>query len=497
ARVDDLTSWVNDKTGAPRITDFNCDAVEDIAIADPAAAVGGDAGAGVVRIVYGGGKGTAEINQDLAWVPGGAEAGDWFGEAVDTVDYDQDGCTDLVVGIPSEDIGSRADAGMVDILHGAPGGLGTGAKKVTHFEQGAGNGSMAASAAEAGDRTGQALAAGISAAGEPFVVIGVPGEALGSVAKAGSAFYVHGNTNIAFHQDSTGVPGAVEANDGFGGAVAADANYIAVGAPGEAIGSDSGAGNLAVLSHTLNSEGRPTPRFGLDQDLDTVSGGAEPGDEFGRSLALAPYRPSGAATANESILAVGAPGEDLAVNGSQRADVGAAYTFRITASGTYTQLHGFSQGSSTDDISGTSEAGDRFASTLTAVNSAPRAVSTTATMKLAVGVPNEALGTTANAGAVQNFSLLGSPGANDRWLEAGDGDGIPGTPGTNQYMGRSIHFTGTHLYVGMPYGPSSGAVHALPLSNVTAGGAVAEATSYRPGTVGLPSVGNRFGYVAR
>ncbi|GAA2636701.1 trypsin-like serine protease [Streptomyces vastus] len=497
ARVDDLASWVNSKVGANRITDFNCDAVEDIAIADPKATVGAAADAGVVRIVYGGGKGTAEINQDLDWVPGGSEASDWFGEAIDTVDYNEDGCTDLVVGTPAEDVGSVTDAGFADILYGAAGGLGTGAKKATHFEQGAGNGSLAVSSPEAGDRMGHAVAAGTSAAGEPFVVVGVPGEGLSGFAKAGMVVYLHGSTNIVTHQDATGVPGAVEANDGFGSTVAADANYIAVGAPGEAIGADAGAGNLAVFSHTLNSEGRPTPKFGLDQDLDTVSGGAEAGDEFGKSLALAPYRPSGAASANESILAVGSPGEDLPVDGANKADTGNVLTFRVTASGTYSQLNGISSGTATDDVSGTSEAGDRFGSTLTAVNTAPRAVSTTATMKLAVGVPNEAIGTTANAGAVQTFSLLGAPGANDRWLEAGDGDGIPGTPGTNQYLGRSIHFTGTHLYVGMPYGPSTGAVHALPMSNVTAGGAVAAVTSYRPGQGGLPSVGARFGYAAR
>jgi secreted trypsin-like serine protease len=122
ARVDDLGSWVNSVTGAPRVTDFNGDGVEDIAIADPKASVGGNSGAGAVRILYGGGKGTTSVNQDLDWVPGGSEADDWFGESIDTVDYDQDGYTDLVVGTPSEDLGQATDAGMADVLYGAPGG---------------------------------------------------------------------------------------------------------------------------------------------------------------------------------------------------------------------------------------------------------------------------------------------------------------------------------------------------------------------------------------
>ncbi|MBC2868013.1 S1 family peptidase [Streptomyces mexicanus] len=497
ARVDDLSSWVKSTVGALPVTDFNCDGVEDVAISDPKAAVGGDDGAGVVRIVYGGGKGTAEINQDLDWVPGGAEAGDWFGEATDTVDYNQDGCTDLVVGTPSEDLGTATDAGMVDILYGAPGGIGTGTLKDTHFEQGYGNGALKGSAPESGDRTGAAVAAGTTADGEPFVVIGMPGESIGSVAKAGMAVYVHGDTNIGISQDSTNVPGAVEANDGFGAVVAADANHIAIGAPDETIGTDAGAGNLAVFSHKLNSEGRPTPLFGLDQDLDTVSGGAEAGDQFGKSLALVPYRPSGATAATDSILAVGSPGEDLDIDGVSKADAGEVITFDVTAAGSYKEMYVYHSGTADDAVPGTAEAGDRFGQSVAAVNTAPREVSTTATMKLAVGLTDEAIGTTAKAGAITTFSLLSSRDTNNRWIEAGT-SGIPGPAGANQHLGQSIHYTGTKLYLGMPYGPGSyGTVYALPMSNVTAGGSNAAITTYTPGQGGLPAAGGRFGYVVR
>ncbi len=209
-------------------------------------------------------------------MPGAAEQGDWFGDAMDTVDYNEDGYTDLVVSSTLDDLGSAADAGFVDVLHGAPGGLGTGSLKDTHFEQGAGTGAIKASAPGAGDRMGDALAAGTTAEGEPYIVIGVPGKTVSGKAKSGLAFYLRGGTNVAVHQDTTDVPGAVEANDGFGAAVAADANHIAVGAPNENIGGDDGAGNLAVFSHTLHAEGHPKPLFGLDQDLDNVSGAPKP-----------------------------------------------------------------------------------------------------------------------------------------------------------------------------------------------------------------------------
>ncbi|WP_328828986.1 trypsin-like serine protease, partial [Streptomyces ureilyticus] len=236
SRTDDLASWVT-ATTADRHTDFNCDGAEDIAISDPQATVGGDANAGLVRIVYGGGKGTAEITQDLDWVTGNSEPSDWFGQEIATVDWDEDGCTELVVGTAGEDIGNVDDPGVVDILHGAPGGLGTGAKKGTHLEEGQGAGAIGDSGVEAGDRMGDSLAAGTTAAGEPFLIIGVPGESIGSVAKAGDFFYLRGATNIAVHQDSTNVPGSPEAGDGFASTMTADGNRFAIGAAGEAIGS--------------------------------------------------------------------------------------------------------------------------------------------------------------------------------------------------------------------------------------------------------------------
>ncbi|MET7897552.1 trypsin-like serine protease [Streptomyces mirabilis] len=261
------------------------------------------------------------------------------------------------------------------------------------------------------------VAPGTTTSGEPFLVIGAPGEAIGSVPKAGIAFYVRDSTsngittaNVGITQDSTGVPGAVEANDGFAGSIAADAHHIAIGAPGEAIGTDVDAGNVAVFSHKSNSEGRPTPLLGLDQDLDTVSGGSEAGDQFGKSLAMVPYRPSGAAAATDSILAVGSPGEDLDIDGVDKADAGNVLTFRVTAAGTFTQMTNYDPGTGSDDVTGTSEAGDRFGQSLTAVNTAPRAVSTAATMKLAVGIPGEAVGTAAKAGATNAAITTYQPG---------------------------------------------------------------------------------------
>ncbi|WP_394437780.1 trypsin-like serine protease [Streptomyces sp. SGAir0957] len=498
-RVDDLKSWIDTTVGATDITDFNGDGIEDIAIADAKANVGGDAGAGLVRIVYGGGKGTAQIDQDLDWVAGGAEAGDGFGTAIDTVDYDQDGYTDLVVSTPGEDLDGATDAGMVDILFGASGGLGTGTVKAKHLEQGAGTGAILSSASEAGDHMGQSLAAGTTAAGRPWILIGVPGESVGTEKEGGMAFYVYDDTSRTLHQDlPTGVPGTVEAGDKFGAAVTGDENYFAIGAPGEAVDAATDSGTVALFSHTLDADGRPTSIGGMDQDNSAIVGAAEKGDEFGAALAMTSYRASATAAANTSILAIGSPGETTTAGGKDRDQAGRVVLVRINADKSWSYLRELRQGEADDTVSGTSEAGDRMGESLTAINTAPRQAATAATLLVAVGTPGEAIGTETESGAIHVFGLIGAAGDNDLWIEAGDGDGIPGTPKAGQRLGESIHFTGTRLYAGLPYGPSSyGALHALPIGNVIPGGTDGTVTTYQPGTGGLPATGTAFGTAAR
>ncbi|UYQ61750.1 S1 family peptidase [Streptomyces peucetius] len=485
ARADDLKSWADTLAAAAPVTDFNCDGIRDIAVGDPAATVGGDAKAGLVRIVYGGGKGTAEITQDLDAVPGGSEASDWYGETLAVFDHNLDGCTDLAVGIPAEDLGGEVDAGMVQVLYGDRAGL-TKGKGSLNLEQGTGTDAIKASASEAGDRMGHALAAGHTATGEPYLAIGLPGEDLGTLKDAGSTFYVRGTSSVTLHQDKPGVGAAVEAGDRFGSSLAGSPQRLVIGAPGEAIGSAADSGLVHVMSHVPNSDGIPTPQVTFSQDSTAVNGAAEAGDQFGAALAVVDHRSAGAPAATESIVGVGSPGEDLeAVQ-----DAGRAVTIRVTAAGAISQLADIQQ--AREDVSGGEEAGDQFGSRLTAVNRRPGAVSTVSDLVLAVGVPGEDIGSVKDAGAIQAFSLLGSPGTTDRWLEAGRA-GIPGPAGTSHRLGSSMTAIGTHLYVGMPYGPvATGAVHALPWANVLDGGAE-PVTTYQPGKDGLPSEGADFG----
>ncbi|MFF9839068.1 S8 family serine peptidase [Streptomyces sp. NPDC013740] len=476
-----------------RTTDFDCDDIEDTVVGDPKATVGGDANAGVVRVLYGGGKAPAEISQDLGPVSEGAEPGDSFGENVSAFDYDRDGCTDLVVGVPGEDVGTVADAGSVQVFYGAAGGLSTG-RAPLNLVQGTGAGSILSSAAEAGDRFGAAVAAGHTTAGEPYLVIGVPGEDLGTVTDAGSVHYLRGSVNVAVHQDKPGVDGTAEAGDKFGAAVAASANHVVVGSPGEAIGTLANAGGVQILKHAVNADGIPTPVQGISQDDDFVSGSAEAGDQFGASLAAVAYCPSATSAATDTVFAVGSPGEALAVGTSTVSQAGAVQSFRVTGAGAVTQAANFN--AEVDNVQGAAEAGDKFGQKVALANLAPHEPASANTLVLAVGIPGEDVGTTADAGAVQTFYPFGAPGDTDFWLEAGNASGLGGTPTAGHAIGNHLGATATRLYVGVPNTAPYGAVYALPWGNATGGrtGATGTVTVHQPGRNGLPAAGGGFGW---
>ncbi|MDJ1641090.1 trypsin-like serine protease [Streptomyces pakalii] len=490
SRVDDLRTWVADTVAAAPFADYNGDGHRDVAVADPKATVAGVAEAGLVRVVYGNGAGVAELVQGGPGVNGGPEAGDGFGTALATVDYNADGYTDLVVGVPDEDIGSVADAGAVQIVYGSPDGLGEG-RGGTWFEQGSGTGSLLGSASEVKDRMGFSVAAGKTSAGDPYILIGVPGEDLGTVTDTGNAIYVRGDTNVAVNQGNSSVPGAAEKGDQFGYSVAGSPNHLAIGMPYEAIESTTAAGGIQIFKHDLNSAKIPTPVKAVHQDTEGISGANEADDFFGKALSMISYRPEGSAVDGDSILAVGSPGEGLEVAGVNKTDTGRVIVLRITAGGVVSELDDIHQEKA--DVTGAAEVGDRFGEQVATVNTRPRNVGTTATLLLAVGIPGENEGTVVDSGAIQTFSLLGAPGASDRWIVPGGTPGLPGVPGTGQFLGRSITATPSHLYIGTPNGPGArGGAHLMPWSNVTSG-PVQPVTSYEPGKGGLPAVGKAFG----
>lgn len=140
------------------VGDFNDDGHMDFATGCPDEAVGGDAGAGEVRIGYGDGAGDfawGVLNQDTGGVAGSAEVDDQFGASLASGDFNCDGVSDLAVGVPHEGTNGALSAGVVQVFHGASTGIPGGGSQLWD-QEGTGTDSVSA----AGDRFGHALAAG-------------------------------------------------------------------------------------------------------------------------------------------------------------------------------------------------------------------------------------------------------------------------------------------------------------------------------------------------
>jgi len=109
---------------------FDGDAYDDLAIGSPGDLVGDASGAGSVNVIHGSRHGlNATHVPDQLWsqaaddVDDDAEYADAFGWALAAGRFNGDGFDDLAIGSLQEDVGSVADAGAVNVIHGAASGL--------------------------------------------------------------------------------------------------------------------------------------------------------------------------------------------------------------------------------------------------------------------------------------------------------------------------------------------------------------------------------------
>ncbi len=161
----------NDNIGAALATgDFDDDSFDDLAIGIPGQA----SAAGAVFVIYGSAAGLTSggqlLQQNNPDIEDTGEANDKFGFALAAGDFNANGKSDLVVGIPNEN-----GYGAIQIFFGASSGLGLDLVNDIFWTQ-----NSIAGTSEPNDKFGFALATGdFDDDGRSDLAIGSPGEALG------------------------------------------------------------------------------------------------------------------------------------------------------------------------------------------------------------------------------------------------------------------------------------------------------------------------------
>ena len=311
-------------------------------------------------------------------------------------DFDNDGFADLAVGVPREGVGTADLAGAVNVLEGSGNGL-SGAGSQLLFQGGGG----VSDTAEPFDFFGNALAAGdFDNDGFIDLAVGVPGEDLGTIADAGAVNVLYGSaTGLSasggqfFSQDTPGVFGGAETEDGFGSALGVgDFNNdgfadLAIGVSSEGVGTTSQAGAVNVL---YGSAARLTATGNQQwvQGNGGVGGVAEVGDQFGFVLTSGDFN-------NDSFadLAIGVPFEDVgSVFDAGAINVLYGSAANLTATGNQQWLQG-------NGVAGVAEPSDFFGSALAGGD-----FNNDSFADLAIGAPFEDIGSVLDAGAINVLS---------------------------------------------------------------------------------------------
>jgi len=320
--------------------------------------------AGQVVVIHGAaagmtGKQRTVLRQGLSGAAGAAEAGDGFGSVVSV------GNDGMWVGAPRENLGRAVDAGVVTRFRIRP--LRTAGS--IQYRQGA---HKIPGTPERGDRFGSALSGGGVAIGAPGEDVGRIVNA-GSVTWNLTTSFTQNSRGIpgtAERGDQFGaaVAAAELLTMDDEDHVQSGMNALLVGAPGEDIGSVKDAGSVTLIGDTfdgLQSEGFLQNSWSTRQQV-------EAGDRFGASLLLAtanqPEVDSGTGNTvleTEASLTVGAPGEDIGA----AANTGAATTVGLGAGcsdtcRTYFDDEGTRIEQGVAGVAGTPRTGNAFGATL-------------------------------------------------------------------------------------------------------------------------------------
>jgi phosphodiesterase/alkaline phosphatase D-like protein len=377
------TNVADDRFGAALATgDLNDDGFDDLVVGAP----GENSDAGVVGVWLGGQGGLSPsagrflLASELGC--GANEAGDEFGAALASGDFNNDGFDDVAIGAPGE----NDDTGWVCIVKGRA-GTGIAAGQSSYYSQA----TLSLGATEAGDRFGSALATGkLTNGSHRDLAIGSPGEnsgggtamvffGSGDASTSAGSFFSGG---VTLFPDDAGAENV--AGDHFGAAVAV-ANLdgdshddLIVGMPDAALSGQAG----GVVAIFRGKAGGPTSGFVHEQRGSLAGAGSETGDRFGAALGAADLDGNG-----QVDLVVGVPGEGPT---SEPDTSGMIATFAGSLAGLEVGRY-----TTQEDLGGSSEAGDLFGSAIATGN-----FNGDGYPDLAIGAPGEAPGSDPAGGYV-------------------------------------------------------------------------------------------------
>jgi hypothetical protein len=201
------------------VGDFDGDQFLDLAIGIEGEQVGAKARQeGAVTVLYGGRAGlTARdqiVDQDTRGILDVAETGDWAGHAMAAADFNADGVDDLALGVFSEGVDGKPNAGAVNVIYGTKnvGLTGRGDRFVSQALD------SIPGDADKNDWFGATLTVGdFNGDSSDDLVVGAPDDTVGGAEDSGSATYIPGSTSglvlarstfLALGQVSSGGGGA-------------------------------------------------------------------------------------------------------------------------------------------------------------------------------------------------------------------------------------------------------------------------------------------------